>query len=207
MGCGSLCLKEKCVFIVPITINTGNLLEQNMNKLQNPIMVEIDDLYKEYERLRKVDEGDADGRQAALYNQAGKLFESNLLSFSPEEMINGFKYGTDFLQSNIAEMMISEQYFYPDYIPVMRESVEEDGWPTSYLFIRTLQEHLAKDELIEVLKQSLHSDHLQVRWHSMVAVKEENLPELKREVRALFNDPDSKLGRYAKRIEKSLKRR
>ena len=110
-------------------------------------------------------------------------------------------------ESNLAEMMISDQYFHPAYIPVMQESVAEDSWPTIYLFIRTLQEHLPKDELIDLLKQSLHSDYLQVRWHSLVAVKEENLPELKSEVRELFNDPDSKLGRYAKRIAKSLKKR
>jgi hypothetical protein len=170
-------------------------------------MVEIDDLYEEYERLRKVGQGDVDGRRAALYDQAGKLFESNLLSFTPEEMINGFKYGTEYLKRDIAEMMISDPYFHPDFIPVIKESVEEDVWLTNYLFIRTLQEHLAKDELVELLMQSLHSDHLQVRWHSLVAVKEENLPELESEVRKLFDDPDSKLGRYAKRIAKFLKGR
>ena len=168
-------------------------------------MVEIHDLYEEFERLRKAGEGYDDGRQKALYDQVFDLFGVSVPDFTPEEMINGFKCGTELLQLNIAGVMISEHYFHPDYVPVMKESVEEDVWITNYLFIQTLRDHLTKDELIELLKQSLHSHHHQVRWNSLIAVKEENLPELENEVRKLFDDPDSKLGRYAKRIAKAMK--
>lgn len=178
-----------------------------MDKITNPIMEEIHQLYEEYGRMRKAGEGDADGRQTALYEKAFSLFSDSVSGFSPEEMINGFKFGTELLQRNIAGMIISDKYFHPDYIPVMKESVEEDIWISNELFIRPLRDCLTKDEFIELLKQSLHSRHLQVRRNSLVVVKEENLSELESDVQKLFDDPDSKIARYARRVAKAIKNR
>ena len=142
-------------------------------------MREIHELYEEFEKLDKR----GDYQQAFQYfNEASVLFRANYSGFTAEEMINGFKYGTELLQRNTSGIMISEKYFHPDYRDVMVQSIREDKFVSNYKFIFTLKKRLSRRGLIDILKISLHSHDHKTQVNSLFVAKEELLVELIPEV-------------------------
>lgn len=160
-----------------------------MKKINNPILIEINEVFEEYEKLRETGEGYND-RQNELSDKAFNLFMSNASNFSPQDLIEGFYYGTDSLQRITSGLMIDDDFFHPAYLDIMVRSIKEDKFDSNYKFIFTLQKRLSREKLVEILKISVLSHDYKVQVNSLSVVREEVLVELIPDVEKLCNLPD-----------------
>ena len=162
-------------------------LDMNQKTLKNSSLNEINELLLDAEEKYTIN-----GRVTSYYmdivQNALILVRSIFFDLTPEEMYDGLIFGQDMLKRGLSGYMIAKGFFSEELLPVMIQTVHDDC-EFAYKFIFTLQEHLSRDELVDIIGVAFKSQHHNVRWNALSVTRKEQLTELLSLVEGLMQSP------------------
>ena len=179
----------------------------------NPILEEIDKLYRPFEdtnmryvaadyiqqltdeAFEEFSRNEAEGN-AARRNADEKLF-AIIGSLSHDDLIEGYAQACRTLKGNIGGYMY--MHFDEAYIPTMIQGIKDDD-DTAYLFLGILEEHLDGDSFVPIVLEALAKEKHRTVDTALAMVEKLGLVEVTPLVMTLSENPNPNIARAARRI-------
>ena len=159
-----------------------------MKTLNHLALNEANKLYAEANEIRRV-EGTICDNYWSLIDKAHIIVWEEYSDLGLDDFEDCFKHGHIDLSRHLSGLMIAKGLFSEDLLPMMVNAVRTDK-DFAYKFINTLEKHLPREQLVDVIGVALDSQHHNLRSNAFGVTKKSRLVELVPIVEKLTRCPD-----------------